>query len=101
MIRPAMKTRTPQMNDRTPQTKALRRAVVICGSQVALAKAVGRGLAQSNVSMWFTRENIPAEHCPTIERVTRGLVKCEQLRPDVEWAVISKRQKTAAKRQKR
>jgi DNA-binding transcriptional regulator YdaS (Cro superfamily) len=88
-------------NNDSPPVKALRRAVAICGTQEHFARLVGRGLTQSNVSMWLARNGASAQHCPTIERVTGGQVKCEQLRPDVEWAVISKRQKTAAKRQKR
>ena len=31
---------------------------------------------------------IPAERCPEIERVTGGAVRCEELRPDVDWAVL-------------
>ncbi len=30
----------------------------------------------------------PAERCPAIERATGGLVRCEDLRPDVEWSVL-------------
>lgn len=30
----------------------------------------------------------PADHCPTIERATGGAVRCEDLRPDVDWAVL-------------
>jgi DNA-binding transcriptional regulator YdaS (Cro superfamily) len=31
---------------------------------------------------------IPAERCPAIERATGGVVRCEDLRPDVDWAVL-------------
>jgi DNA-binding transcriptional regulator YdaS (Cro superfamily) len=41
---------------------------------------------------------VPAEHCPSIERVTRAkaaekgdpalVVTCEELRPDVAWGVL-------------
>lgn len=31
---------------------------------------------------------VPAEHCPAIERATNGQVRCEDLRPDVDWAVL-------------
>lgn len=30
----------------------------------------------------------PAEYCPDIERVTGGAVRCEDLRPDVDWSVL-------------
>ena len=32
---------------------------------------------------------MPAEHCPRIERITGGSVRCEDLRPDVEWLRIN------------
>lgn len=31
---------------------------------------------------------VPAERCPAIERATNGQVRCEDLRPDVDWAVL-------------
>jgi DNA-binding transcriptional regulator YdaS (Cro superfamily) len=31
---------------------------------------------------------VPAEHCPAIERATDGAVRCEELRPDIDWAVL-------------
>lgn len=39
-------------------------------------------------SMWRKRGRVPAEHCPAIERATGGAVRCEDLRPDVDWAVL-------------
>ena len=34
------------------------------------------------------KRQLPAEHCPSIERATDGVVRCEELRPDVEWAYL-------------
>lgn len=34
------------------------------------------------------RRQVPAERCPAIERATAGAVRCEELRPDVQWAVL-------------
>ncbi len=34
------------------------------------------------------KKQIPAERCPTIERLTERAVTCEELRPDVEWHVL-------------
>jgi DNA-binding transcriptional regulator YdaS (Cro superfamily) len=65
---------------------ALIQAINILGSQTALAKAIG-GHVQT-VNNWISRGNVPAEHCPAIERVTGGAVRCEDLRPDVDWAVL-------------
>jgi DNA-binding transcriptional regulator YdaS (Cro superfamily) len=64
---------------------ALREAAKRVGSQTALANALGRKKAA--VSRWVV-EQIPAEVCPEIERITG--VPCEALRPDVSWAVLRK-----------
>lgn len=62
-----------------------------------LALATGIGVAPSMPSMWKKRGNVPAEHCPAIERLTRArnaddptkpVVPCEALRPDVAWEVL-------------
>lgn len=43
------------------------------------------------VSQWATGvRQVPAEHCPSIERATSGLVSCEDMRPDVDWAYLRK-----------
>ena len=39
----------------------------------------------------YRKNGVPAEHCPTIERLTRAKgkpVTCEQLRPEIDWAVV-------------
>lgn len=45
------------------------------------------GVTKGAVGQW-KRTRIPAEHCPTIERLLGGRVKCEELRPDVEWSYL-------------
>lgn len=41
------------------------------------------------ISQWRNRVRpIPPERCPSIERATDGAVTCEELRPDVDWAVL-------------
>lgn len=55
------------------------------------ASYLGRalGAAPSLISLWASGERqVPAERCPAIERLTRGAVTCEELRPDVDWAVL-------------
>jgi DNA-binding transcriptional regulator YdaS (Cro superfamily) len=43
----------------------------------------------SLVSEWANGTRpVPAERCPEIERLTQGAVRCEDLRPDVNWAVL-------------
>lgn len=64
---------------------SLEHAIQIVGSQTALAKQLG--VAQGHVWHW-TKSKVPAEHCPSIERATGGVVRCEDLRPDVDWSVL-------------
>ena len=65
---------------------ALKKAFDVLGSQAALAREIG--VAQQVVNNWMRRGNVPAEHCPAIEKATGGIVACEALRPDVDWAYL-------------
>ena len=66
---------------------ALDQAVEIVGSSAALAHKLG--VTKAAVSQWkLPGRKVPAEHCPKIERLTEHTVTCEQLRPDVDWAVL-------------
>lgn len=41
------------------------------------------------ISQWKCgSRQVPAERCPAIERATGGAVRCEDLRPDVDWAYL-------------
>lgn len=41
------------------------------------------------ISQWaYEQRQVPAERCPDIERATGGAVRCEDLRPDVDWSVL-------------
>lgn len=68
------------------------------GSAKKLADAIGRGVLRQNVEHWLKSKRVPSDHCPAIERATNGAVTCEELRPDVDWAVLrgTSRRKTAA-----
>lgn len=66
--------------------KALQRAIDLMGGTANLASAIGVGA--TTPQMWKVRGNVPAEYCPAIERVTKGKVRCERLRPDVAWDVL-------------
>ncbi len=58
--------------------------------QKGLARAIG--VPPPLVSQWVNGvRRVPAERCPAIERATGGLVRCEELRPDVDWAVLRAR----------
>ena len=41
----------------------------------------------ATVQQW-RKNRVPAEYCPRIEEATGGLVRCEDLRPDVRWDVL-------------
>lgn len=41
------------------------------------------GVSQARISQWENGEPITPGKCPAIERVTG--MRCEELRPDVEW----------------
>lgn len=65
--------------------EAIERAAEILGSQKNLAEALM--VSHAAVSNWkFEGRRVPAEHCPEIERLTAGAVRCEDLRPDMNWA---------------
>ena len=72
--------------------QTLQRAVEFLGGQTATARAIGRNLKQAHVYKWLNSPNPdlmpPAEYCPAIERATAGRFRCEDLRPDVDWAVL-------------
>lgn len=62
-------------------------AAEILGSQAALASALN--VTKAAVNQWkLPGRRTPAEHCPKIEQLTGGRVRCEELRPDVEWGVL-------------
>jgi DNA-binding transcriptional regulator YdaS (Cro superfamily) len=65
------------------QPTALERACQAAGSQTELGRLLGRQKAA--VSRW-KREQVPADVCPEIERITG--VTCEELRPDVNWVRV-------------
>lgn len=90
------------MENETP-VDALKRAIVKAGGQSALAsklpEADGKPITPSRVWNWVNRdEKSPAEFCPDIEKITG--VKCEELRPDVNWSVLRKSPRRSAPAEK-
>ena len=74
----------------TTSQHAIRRACEAVGGQAALAELVG--VSPQAVHQWIAgARQVPAERCPEIERATAGEVRCEQLRPDVAWDVLTHR----------
>ena len=65
---------------------ALKSAISILGGTAEFAESIG--VSPQVVTNWLARERVPAERCPSIERVTKGAVTCEALRPDVDWQYL-------------
>ena len=61
------------------------KAISAAGGLTELGRLIER--SPQVISNWRAR-GVPAEHCPAIERATHGAVRCEDLRPDVDWAYL-------------
>lgn len=78
--------------------EALQRAIDLLKGPNAFAAAIG--VSDSAPHMWKKRGRVPADYCPAIERETRragAVVTCEELRSDIDWAVLRKRVKPKAR----
>lgn len=78
----------------------------ICGMNYIQAAIQGAGgpakvaqeLSVSVQAVCFWRDgkrSLPAEHCPVLERMNSGAIRCEQMRPDVDWAYVRNSTHTA------
>lgn len=72
----------------TPEKLALKRAAELLGGQVAVARVLGYEDRRHVWPYFNTPRAFPAEHCPKIEEATKGAIRCEDLRPDVDWYVL-------------
>lgn len=62
-------------------------ACVRLGGLSALARAIK--VTPPTVHQWVSgHRQIPVLRCLDIERATNGAVRCEDLRPDVDWSVL-------------
>ena len=78
--------------------ESLLKAIEICGgSQSGFAKRITENLpdpaidpvSSQQVWNWLNRDLIvPAQYCPTIERICDGQVICEQLNHKADWPYI-------------
>lgn len=67
--------------------QALAKAIKILGGRSPFASAMGK--PGPTIDYWMSAAGrVPAEYCPTIERLTARKVTCEQLAPKVEWSVL-------------
>ena len=58
------------------------------------AQEAARLLEASIQSVYFWKSGdrpFPAEKCPDVERLLKRKVRCEELRPDVDWATVRNR----------
>ena len=62
------------------------KAVNLMGGLQSAQRALGLNTYQA-IQAW-KRTRVPAEYCPLIEKATAGAVRCEDLRPDVDWAYL-------------
>lgn len=78
---------------RTP-LEALEAVIALAFEGVAARMAARYNVSDQTVSWWRKGERngrpqpFPAEHCPDAEELTGGDVRCEELRPDVNWGVL-------------
>lgn len=63
----------------------IKKACDAVGSQRNLARILG--ITPGAVSQWHGK-GVPIEHCVAIEKATSGAVRCEELRPDIDWAYL-------------
>lgn len=75
------------MTGMEPDTDSpLERAIAAAGGITKMASALGLN-SHAVIHQWRINR-VPAEHCPAIERLTGGAVRCEELRPDIPWGVL-------------
>lgn len=79
-----------QLRPMSPK-EAIREAAKVMAGPAKLAARLG--VSKSTVSQWLTDDArlsrpVPPKHCPIIERLTEGRVRCEQLHPEIDWAYL-------------
>lgn len=73
--------------------------VVMEHTKQAISTAGARTIADElgiSVQAVYKWGKVPAEHCPTVERLCKGAIRCEDMRPDVDWAYLRGTKKKAA-----
>ena len=68
------------------QVDHLQRAIALLGGPVKAASVLC--LRSYQVLQQWRVNRVPADYCPAIEKATGGDVRCEALRPDVDWAYL-------------
>lgn len=71
--------------ENTVSITPLAKAIALFPTLRAFSEALG--VPYQVVQQWRVN-GVPAEHCPAIERLTSGSVRCEDLNARVDWAYI-------------
>lgn len=58
------------------------------GQGAAARLAAALNVSPVLISLWRGRRAVPAHRCPEIERHTGGAVRCEDMRPDIDWNFV-------------
>lgn len=56
------------------------------------------GVTKGVVYQWRKRGRVPPQFCPEIEKITQGVVRCEDLDDSVDWAFIRKNRRYRGER---
>ena len=70
------------------RTENLNKAIVLMGGLTEATRKLKVKRYQT-IQSWRVA-GVPEKYCPMIERETGGEVRCEMIRPDVEWEVLRK-----------
>ncbi|CAM2142617.1 protein of unknown function [Pararobbsia alpina] len=66
---------------------AISRAVEHFGSMAEMARRLELS-SYTVIQQWKLAGRVPPEHCPKIERMLDGAVRCEELNDRVDWAYV-------------
>ena len=88
----ALLEKLARISSMSPETQSLNNAIAVAGGIAAFARALG--LKSHSVANQWRLTRVPAEFCPDIEKLTG--VRCEEMRPDVNWSVLRKTRKAKA-----
>jgi DNA-binding transcriptional regulator YdaS (Cro superfamily) len=69
----------------TPE-RVIQRVLAKAGGPTAVATLLGPPIKRQNVEYWVRVSDIPAEHCPALERALG--IPCQQLRGDLIWVRV-------------
>jgi DNA-binding transcriptional regulator YdaS (Cro superfamily) len=74
---------------------SISKAVELLGGITSAAVALN--VSHQSVRCWIAgTRGFPDGLAPTVERLTGGAVRCEELSPSVDWAVLRNTEKAAA-----